>query len=328
MPREPRASGGSPLHTAWRLYAHPARLAAALGKAYAVAKDGGVAALGRALRGKLGQPQMPVRLLVDESEAAANLTYEDRWVLSGHGLSSEHSVSVIIPTKGNGERLGACLAGVERSTLPEARLDIVVINNGPELRSLPPLPWPVRVLTETRRFNWAAYNNRAVRGCPGDYLLFLNDDVLPLHGGWLDALLAECVGTVGAVGAKLLYPSGRIQHVGIALNAGPEGGHAFKFESRDFAGPRGELRAPREVDAVTGACLLTPHAVFEAIGGFDERFAENFNDVDYCLRLRKSGYSVIVTPKAELIHFETLTRPPRVLRAEHHAFHNRWIPGP
>lgn len=319
----------NPMETAWRLYAHPRRLAAALGKAWAVLRAGGTRHLWSSVRRKLRQPQFPVALLVQEpAQEPATLEYEDRWVLVGGMASREHSVSIVIPTKGNGPRLTACLESIRKSTLPDAQIEVIVVNNGNSLGRLPQLPSKLKVLEERRPFNWAAYNNRAVRASSGEYLLFLNDDVTALHGGWLDAMLAEFTGPTGAVGAKLLYPSGRIQHVGIMLSAGPEGGHPFKFQPRDFPGLNGELLVPRKVDAVTGACLMTPRVAFESLNGFDERFSENYNDVDYCLRLQERGQTIVVTPTAELLHAESSTRPLRVLPKERQFFRERWLNRP
>lgn len=316
------------MHTAWRLYGHPRRLAAALGKAFHLLRRDGPKGLAASVRGKLRQPQLPVRLVGTMTSAEAPpLTYEDRWVLVGHGLSLQHSVSVIIPTKGNTARIADCLRLLTRSTLPGARLEVLIVNNGASLGKLPDIPYPLRILPEHRPFNWSEYNNRAASQSIGEYMLFLNDDVLPLHGGWLDAMLDVFDSTVGAVGAKLLYPSSLIQHIGISLEAGPEGGHEFKFEARDCPGSGGELLLPRCVDAATGACLLTPRSLFSTLRGFDPCFAESYNDVDYCLRLHQCGHRIMVTPFAELLHTESATRPLRVLPDEKQLFHDRWLRG-
>lgn len=318
----------SSLSVAYRLYGTPATLGPALAKAHSLLRERGAAGLLRTVAGKLRTPQLPVALLTAEGAPGASLGYEERWVLVGRGLSQSHSVAMIILTKGNTPRIRDWLAAIPRSVLPDSRLSVVVVNNGSALGPLPEIPYPVQILRESRPFNWPAYNNRAARTCHEEYLLFLNDDVRPLHGGWLDALLAEGIAPrTGAVGAKLLYPAGRIQHIGISLRAGPEGGHEYKFEPRDVHGREGECLRPRTVDAVTGACLLSRRACFTGVGGFDEAFAESYNDVDYCLRLRHHGWHSVVTPYAELLHLESATRPLRVLAGERGLFRERWPRG-
>ena len=314
------------VHVAWRLYGDPRRLAAAGTKAGKLLRQQGLRRLVSTSLRKLRTPQMPVSLLASQEQAQGLLEYEHRWVLVGRGLSRLHSVSVIIPTKGNSPRLITCLDSIGKSVLPESDVDFIVINNGPPLGTLPNIRHTLSVRTESVPFNWSAYNNHAAFDARGEYLLFLNDDVTALHGGWLDAMLSEATreGT-GVVGAKLLYPNGRIQHIGISLDAGPEGGHEHKFEDRHFAGLRGQCLAPRVVDAATGACLLTPKHLFVALQGFDAQFAESYNDVDYCLRLRAKGYLTIVTPYAELVHAESMTRPLRVLGGERRLFRSRWL---
>lgn len=315
----------SSLRLAYRLYGTPATLGAALAKAHSLLRERGAAGLLRTVVGKLRTPQLPVALLTAEGAPGASLAYEERWVLVGRGLSQSHSVAMIILTKGNTPRIRDWLAAIQRSVLPESRLSVIVVNNGSALGPLPETPYPVQILRESRPFNWAAYNNRAARASHEEYLLFLNDDVQPLHGGWLDALLAEGIAPrTGAVGAKLLYPEGRIQHIGISLRAGPEGGHEYKFEPRDVQGRERECLRPRPVDAVTGACLLTSNACFASVDGFDEAFAESYNDVDYCLRLRCHGWDAVATPHAELLHLESATRPLRVLANERELFRGRW----
>ena len=316
------------LRTAWRLYGSPARLYAALRKAMRVLGHGGPSAVVGAMRRKLRTPQMPTALLeVEATQTPVALSYEERWQLVGHGLSTQHTVSAIILTRGNQALVETCLRSLARSLDPDAAFDVTIVNNGSAFSALNHRGLRVTIRPETRPFNWSAYNNTAAAQSAGEYLLFLNDDVQALHGGWLDAMLAEAVQPgVGVVGAKLLYPHGRIQHIGITMDAGPEGGHPYKFEPRDTPGTLGECLTPRAVDAVTGACLLSPKALWKQAGGFDALFAENYNDVDYCLRLQALGFRTVVTPLAELIHAESATRALRVLPRELSLFRRRWQP--
>jgi GT2 family glycosyltransferase len=159
-------------------------------------------------------------------------------------------------------------------------------------------------------FNFSLINNSAARSCQSPVLLFLNDDTSVLEPGWLEAMLEQALRPeVGAVGAKLLYPDGGIQHGGVMMGVYDNCGHAFKgldgfvshyFDFSDII---------RNVSAVTGACLMTRSDVFWQVGGFDEtQFAVAFNDVDLCLKIGKAGYRVIYTPHAVLYHHEAFSK--------------------
>jgi GT2 family glycosyltransferase len=159
-------------------------------------------------------------------------------------------------------------------------------------------------------FNFSAINNAAARECDSPALLFLNDDTSVIAPEWLEAMLELALRPeAGAVGAKLLYPNGAIQHAGVVMGLYDNCGHAFKgldgskphyFDFTDII---------RNVSAVTGACLMTRASVFWQAGGFDEdEFAVAFNDVDFCLRLGSLGYQNLYTPHAVLYHHESLSK--------------------
>ena len=281
-------------------------------------REAGLSGLRETVRRKLAYPSLPIEVRQADS---GRLSFEDRWVARGEGLTRLHAVSIIIPTKGNHSLLWACLTSLARSIRNDARVEILIINNGSPIAPPHDYPFPVRIFQETRHFNWAAYNNRAAKKASGEFLLFLNDDVEALHGGWLDAMLVEAINPeTGAVAPKLLYPNGTIQHCGIVLGRDGYCEHIYKFLPRGHPGENGECLHPRQVMAVTGACLLTGKDTFERLGGLDERFPLDYNDVDYCLRLTKRGKQVIVTPHAELIHRETATRSFRILWRETRLF--------
>ena len=113
---------------------------------------------------------------------------------------------------------------------------------------------------------------------------------------------------VGAVGAKLYYPDDTIQHAGVLLGKGGIAGHLYCKFDRKSEGYLGNLHYAQELSAVTGACMMIPKHVFEEVGGLDPLFAVAFNDIDLCIRIRKSGYKIIWTPYAELYHYESKSR--------------------
>jgi|GEM_PF-782926 len=184
----------------------------------------------------------------------------------------------------------------------------------------------VRRITYNFAFNWSRVNNHAAAQARGQYYLFLNDDVEVITSDWLESLLdyAQLPG-VGAVGAKLLYPSRTIQHAGVVLcNTLPY--HAYYGCDENHSDYAHSTLVPRNFLVVTGACLLTPARVFNdpAIRGFDESFAYAYNDVDYCLKLHMARYRAVLNPYARLFHFESQSRDKQVTPQEVELLLSRW----
>ncbi len=182
----------------------------------------------------------------------------------------------------------------------------------------------VKPLYYEGEFNFSRMNNLGAQAAGGDWLVFLNDDVTPLDRGWLTELARHVARPeVGIAGARLLYPSGAIQHAGIVIGMTGGAGHPHRDT---FGSPYWNwLDVTRNVSAVTGACMALRRAVFEELGGFDEAFPVNFNDVDLCLRARQSGYEVIYEPAAVLRHDECQTRRPGVRWRERQSWHAKWL---
>lgn len=164
--------------------------------------------------------------------------------------------------------------------------------------------------SRNKPFNFSAINNAAARESDSPLLLFLNDDTSVIEPGWLEAMVELAVRPeVGAVGAKLLYPNGAIQHAGVLMGVFDNCGHAFKGLNGSVGHYFDFSDVIRNVSAVTGACLMTRAKIFEQAGGFDEtQFAVAFNDVDLCLKIGSYGYRVLYTPHAVLYHHESLSK--------------------
>lgn len=219
-------------------------------------------------------------------------------------------VSVIIPTAGRGDLIRRAIASL-RDTTPRGALEIVVLDNVPA-REKRIKTWLKRsadqVIDMPGGFNWSRFNNVGARAARGRYLLFLNDDVEAPATGWLAALLEHAQRPeVGVVGARLLYPDGKVQHAGQYL-AETHARHAFRFAEAADHGAFGIARVAREMSSVTGACQMIRRDVFERLGGFDEAHDVINNDLDFCLRAQSQGLSVIFTPHAELMHHELASR--------------------
>ncbi|HYE50319.1 MAG TPA: glycosyltransferase family 2 protein [Azospirillaceae bacterium] len=248
-------------------------------------------------------------------------------------------VSVVVPTKDRVELLRPCLEAVlDRTQYPA--LELIVVDHesqDPATRTfLDAVRWRpgVRILPYSGPFNFSDINNRAAEAAAGEVLVFLNNDVEPLGPYWLNELVAQALRPgVGAVGAKLLYPEGTVQHGGIVLGlGGGVAGHRFQHESGDDPGEEFMAVCAHATSAVTGACMAVRRGAFEAVGGFDaQAFPVAFNDVDLCLRLNERGLRTVWTPHAVLIHKESasLGRPRRPERREQFAreeaaFRGRW----
>lgn len=244
-------------------------------------------------------------------------------------------VSIVIPTKDKADLLAACLSGIKREKTVD--FEVIVVDNGSREQATKSL---FRSMCEDPRFhiqaapgpfNFARLCNGGARAARSATLLFLNNDVEPLDEGWL-AMLCDWSSerSVGAVGATLLYPSGRLQHRGLVLGLCGNAGHLDCMAQADEAGYLDRRLVAHEVAAVTGACLAVDRHRFDAVDGFDaEHFPVELNDVDLCLRLRDHGWPALMEPRCRLIHHESATRSrsrnvevayPR----EHEAFRQRW----
>ncbi|MBI3608477.1 MAG: glycosyltransferase [Nitrospirae bacterium] len=241
-------------------------------------------------------------------------------------------VSIVIPTRNRRDLLERCLTSIGQKT-DYKNYEIVVVNNQSDdpntiayldqLRLRP----SCRVLDYDQPFNFSAINNMGAKHAKGEILLFLNNDTEVISQEWLGAMLEHAQRKeVGAVGAKLLYPDNRVQHAGVIL--GLRRGvaeHAYKGLPDSDPGYFQNLHLVRNYSAVTGACLMTRKEVFDEVGGFDaEHLPVAFNDVDFCLRLRKMGYLIVYTPYAVLYHYESATRGRELDPREEEYMKTRW----
>ncbi len=173
-------------------------------------------------------------------------------------------------------------------------------------------------------FDFSAKINLGAVRSEGEHLLLLNDDIEVTTPDWIERMVmySELEG-VGAVGGRLLWGDGRLQHVGVGFDDGLPGHHYHGFAG-DFRGYANAVVIARDCLAVTAACLMSPRAAFEEVGGMTRLLPMNFNDVDYCLKLHSGGHRIVYDPDTILFHFESSTRDPEVKKWEEERLTDRW----
>ncbi|MEO5359383.1 MAG: glycosyltransferase family 2 protein [Nitrospirota bacterium] len=222
-------------------------------------------------------------------------------------------VSVIIPSRDNSVLLAKCVKSVQ--TAAYENIEIIIVENGSTNKDTFALydtlkqDKRIKIIHWQETFNYAKVNNYAVRNSNGAILLFLNNDVEAVNSDWLLNMLRHAVRKdVGAVGAKLYYADGSIQHAGVAVGVGGIAVEYYKGLKASSLGCFNRLTAVHNVAAVTGACMMLKKELFDRINGFDEAYALAYNDVDLCLRLMELGFPTVWTPHSELVHRESRTR--------------------
>ena len=234
-------------------------------------------------------------------------------------------VSIIIPTRDRLDLLEPCVDSILKAapTYPGPIELVIVDNDSAEAGTqqyLRRLAGTVgaRILRYRGAFNWSAINNAAAREASGDILVFLNNDTMVLAPDWCNELVANAIRPeVGAVGARLLYADGTIQHAGVVLGVEGVAGHEGIGESPAAGGYFGRTHLARRAGAVTGACLAIRRGLFLEVGGFDElQLKVAFNDVALCVRLQAAGYRVLYTPYATLYHYESKSRGRELTNAQ------------
>lgn len=224
-------------------------------------------------------------------------------------------VSLIIPTFNGKALVQTCIESIlQKSTYQNFEI-LLVDNNSNEPESLAYFDEiaqhpKVRLLRYPHPFNYSAINNFAAREAQGEILGLINNDIEVIAPDWLERMVGHALrDDIGCVGAKLLYPDGRIQHAGVVMGYGGGAGHAHKHFPSDHPGYLKRLVASHNFSAVTAACLLIKKRHYEQVGGFNEqKFAVAFNDVDLCLRVLGLGVRNLYCAEALLYHHESVSR--------------------
>lgn len=262
-----------------------------------------------------------------------------------YGHAQQPLVSIIIPTKDQLPILQRCVESLlEKTRYPH--YEVLIVDNNSETPEA--CEWlagvealadeKVRVLRYPHPFNFSAINNMAARAARGEYLVLLNNDTAIIREDWLDELLNHAQRPeVGIVGAKLLYPDGRIQHAGVVLGLRGPADHPFIGEVMDAPGYMQRLQVDQNYSAVTAACLMIRKSLYDEMGGMDEQaFKVSYNDVDLCLKVGAAGYLNVWTPHAMLLHEGSVSQKKvdpasaaakrKRFIAEQDAMYAKWLP--
>lgn len=229
-------------------------------------------------------------------------------------LSEKPLVSILIPNKDHIEDLEKCLKSILELT-SYSNYEIVVIENNSELGKTFQYYEEIkkynnaRVIIFDEEFNYSKITNFGMKYVTGTYVVLLNNDIEIISPHWIEEMLMFCQrDDVGAVGAKLYYRDNTIQHGGIILGIRGVAGHAHRSFPKRYPGYFLRLLIQQDLSAVTAACMMIKRSVFDEINGFNTALAVAFNDVDFCMRIRKAGYLIVWTPYAEAYHHELKSR--------------------
>ena len=239
---------------------------------------------------------------------------EDGLFLSSYQIIYEMrdtpKISILIHTKDQTDDLHRCVRTI-LDTSSYRHFEILIIDNGSVDNNTSAryeglkTNNSIRILRYEHSVNDAVMNNFAIHHAQGDVVLFLHHDVEVINADWLERMLEYVIREdVGAVGAKLYYPDHTLQHAGMILGIKGVAGYSQRNFPRDSGGYAWRLKLLQNVSAVTAACLMIRKRIFEAVGGFDEKYVYAYHDVDLCLKLREKGYMIVWTPYAELYHYE------------------------
>lgn len=272
-------------------------------------------------------------LAAEVVDGAAPGYYQVSYLVQGEPL-----VSIVIPNKDHVDDLKKCIDAIEqRSTYRNYEI-IIVENNSVQqetfayYESLVENPH-IQVLYWQEEFNYSKINNFGVAHTKGKYILLLNNDTELISPDFITQMLGYCQRKdVGIVGARLYFEDGTIQHAGVIVGIGGIAGHAFSAMDEQAGIYQLRTSVACDYSAVTAACLMISRETFDAVGGLDPEFQVAFNDVDFCLKVRKLGKLVVYVPQAKLYHYESKSRgkedtvkKQKRFHSEMQLFQSRWV---
>ncbi|MBQ6551885.1 MAG: glycosyltransferase family 2 protein [Lachnospiraceae bacterium] len=248
-------------------------------------------------------------------EAHTEETSVGGWYDTQYELKKTPLVTVLIPNKDHTDDLDKCLRSLRDRCTYQALEIIVIENNSTEEETFryyerlkTEMP-EVRVIYWDKGFNFSAINNYGFRESHGEYILLLNNDTEFITEDAFERMLGHMERPeIGAVGVRLLYDDRTVQHAGVLVGGGGLADHPFKGKPDRYAGYMCRSVTTQDVSCATAACLLVRRSVYEEVGGLDEELEVAFNDVDFCLKIRKAGYLIVYDADVRLFHYESKSR--------------------
>ncbi|WP_425991626.1 glycosyltransferase family 2 protein [Afipia sp. DC4300-2b1] len=249
-------------------------------------------------------------------------------------LKTEPLISVVIPTAGKtivyGKKSVDLITNVIREIKEKStykNLQFIVVHNGnlAEAQVLQLSSYECKLVPFLdRELNIPKKLNLGAQQAAGDILLLMNDDIEVVEPAWIERMVEHFEKPhVGVVGARLTYPDGKLQHAGVVHNYGnPD--HVRRMFDSEEAGYFYSTCGVKNYLAVTGAVMMTRASTYRAVGGYSEKLAVSFNDVDYCLRVKNLGLTTVYAPAAKLVHLESQTRDPTLNKDELLWFYSLW----
>lgn len=231
-----------------------------------------------------------------------------------YDINNPH-VTIIIPTKDYSDILKTCIDSIyERSTYNN--YDILIVNNNSEEKETFDLLEKYKnehdnfsVIDINCPFNYSYLMNEAAKVSKGEYLLFLNNDTEVISPNFIEQMLMHATQKhIGMVGVKLLFPDRTIQHAGVILGVKTMAVHAYEYLDSDYSMSFGKLNMPTNYSAVTMACAMVSKKKYDEVKGLNEDLANNFNDVEFCIKLIDKGYYNVCLGNVSLYHYESKTR--------------------
>lgn len=245
-----------------------------------------------------------------QAEAFPHSLFPHRTVIKPKPQFNHPKVSIIILSKNAHIHISRCLRSIfERTSYPN--YEVLVVDNGTTdplaLRLLKESP--VKVVPFNLPFNYSQANNLGAAAAQGEFIVFLNNDTEVLSSDWLEQMLFYFNDPdIAIVGPMLIYPDQTVQHAGIVLGLRSTADHIMRGFPFDSDGYAGSLSCPRNVSAVTGACLMMRKSDFLDTGGMVEYYGTHYQDLDLCLRFVSAGKRIVYVPYAMLVHYEGASR--------------------
>lgn len=262
----------------------------------------------RAVQAHYDRLQIPAKAVDGEYAGIYHSEYE---------IIGEPLISILIPNKDHTADLRKCIESIEKRSDYQNYEYIVIENNSTEpetfeeYKKLEQEYDRVRVVyyDGPREFNYSSINNFGAGYAKGEYYLLLNNDTEIINPDCLRQMLGYCQRKeVGITGALLYYDDDTVQHAGVVLGFGGIAGHAFIGAKRGENGYFSRIICAQNYSAVTAACMMVKASVFHEVGGMSEELKVAFNDIDFCMKVRKAGYLIVYNPHAELYHYESKSR--------------------